>query len=292
MIKTKTAVQPTELTKAEAQTLTDRIRNAVEDIRKLVAKAHDGKAWKALGYRTWEDYVKTEFGISKRHADRLVQQGEVIQAIEDATSDLGPMGPISERAARELAPDLPAAVEEIKARAEKGEDPAKAAKEIAAAKRAEKERQREERKQEQAKNAAASAEHAAKLPDSIKAMEARKQEAVAAKRAKAADDGLTLEERIAELEEAVRVLEEENAALKAENKLFSEMKAEWEKGGFEEVIRGKDEVIRAQATRIETESRDKASWKRSADYWKAEAVKLGWSNVEVIDIETGEVVDA
>lgn len=290
MIKTKTAVQPTELTKAEAQTLTDRIRDSIDKTYELVLTAYERKAWKALGYKTWEAYVQTEFDMSRRRSYQLLDQGRVIRAIEDAVGENVNHGTqISERDARGIKDKLPEIQEEIKSRVEHGQKPNAATE---AALKAAKEKAREERKQEQAKNAAASAEHAAKLPDSIKAMETRKQEAIEDKRAKAADDGLTLEERIAELEEAVRDLETENAALKAENKLFSEMKAEWEKGGFEEVIRGKDEVIRAQATRIETESRDKASWKRSADYWKAEAVKLGWSNVEVIDIETGEVVDA
>lgn len=93
-----------------------------------------------------------------------------------------------------------------------------------------------------------------------------------------------LQAEIAELREENAALRQDVADLRAELKKFAEMKAEYEKGGFEEVIRGKDEVIRAQATRIETESRDKVSWKRSADHWKAEAMKLGYTDREVIEL--------
>lgn len=102
---------------------------------------------------------------------------------------------------------------------------------------------------------------------------------------------LSLEDRIAELEEANRVLEAENAELKAEVKKFSEMRAEWEKGGFEEVVRGKDEVIRAQASRIESESAEKVRNLRSMEWWRQKAFDLGYSNKAVIDLETGELVD-
>ena len=63
------------------------------------------------------------------------------------------------------------------------------------------------------------------------------------------------------------------------------MKVQWAAGGFEQVIAGKDEQIRVLETRVYGESEKMASWKRSADYWKDQAIKLGWSNDEVIDLE-------
>lgn len=87
-------------------------------------------------------------------------------------------------------------------------------------------------------------------------------------------------------------LREENAALRAdverltaEVAKFADLKMEYDRGGFEEVIKGKDEVIAAQATRIERESADKASWKRSSDMWRKRAEEAGWSNDVVIDLE-------
>jgi hypothetical protein len=83
-------------------------------------------------------------------------------------------------------------------------------------------------------------------------------------------------EHVAELEETVKALEADNGALEAENRKFEEMKAQWRAGGFETVIAGKDAEIRALLIRVESESREKARNYRSAEYWKAEAIKLGY----------------
>jgi hypothetical protein len=87
-----------------------------------------------------------EFGMSDRHSRRLLDKGEVIAAIEDAT---GPIGPLSEYTTRALKEDLPTATAEIRERVEQGEKPEDAAKDIAAKRRAEKEKAREERKARQ-----------------------------------------------------------------------------------------------------------------------------------------------
>lgn len=141
---------------------------------------------------------------------------------------------------------------------------------------------REERKAAQAENDAAREASRAKLPPSIQAAEAAKARNGSISAAVPSTDALQAE--IAELREENAALRQDVASLNAELKKFAEMKAEYETGGFEEVLRGKDEVIRAQATRIETESRDKVSWKRSADHWKAEAMKLGYTDREVIEL--------
>jgi hypothetical protein len=83
-------------------------------------------------------------------------------------------------------------------------------------------------------------------------------------------------ERIEELEETVKTLEVEIQVLRAQNKLFEEMKTQWRDGGFGSVIAGKNEEIRALLIRVASESRDKAKNLRSSDYWKAEAIKLGY----------------
>lgn len=284
-------VTPAQLSKAEARSLTDRIKTSVEDIRKLVAKAHDGKAWKPLGYSTWEDYVKSEFGISRRHADRLIEQGEVIEAIEAAVPDTGPMGPISERTTRELKDDLPSATAEIRERVERGEKPEDAAKDIAAKRRAEKEQAKAERAAEQAESNRRREEFTAKLPDAIKRQEQAKADAIAKRKAAPID----VEALIAEVEglrEAKAALEAKVAELTADNAKWEAMRVQFEQGGFEKVIAGKDAVISGLETRLYGESQDKASWMKSAKYWQEEARKLGWKNGDpTIDIETGEVVD-
>lgn len=164
------------------------------------------------------------------------------------------------------------------------EDQAKVVADHAAAEKA-----KELREKRKAGKAAGHAENdafreqiAAALPEQIKVREKAKAEAVAERKAKADPDALMAE--IEELREANAALEAENADLKQRLKAFDEMKVEYEKGGFEEVIRGKDEVIRAQASRIERESQEKVSNLRSADWWKKKAIELGYSSREIIEI--------
>jgi hypothetical protein len=128
------------------------------------------------------------------------------------------------------------------------------------------------------------------LPEAVKQMQQRKAEAIAARRGED-DDAREMLAELEELREANASLEAEVEALKAENAKYGEMRVQFEQGGFEKVIAGKDEEIRVLLTRIETESKDKASWKRSADFWKTKAEELGYGNDVVIDIETGDVID-
>lgn len=287
-------VTPASMSKAEAEEITTRIRSAVEDIRKLVAKAHGGKAWKALGYKSWEAYVKAEFGMSRGHSYRLLQQGEVIEAIEEAVGDLSPMGDISERTARELNDDLPAATEAIRERVEKGEQPEDAAKDIAAQRRAEKEQRKSEREAEKAENERRQQETLSQLnPETRKSIEDR-DAAIAVRKAKSTD----AEAQQAEPDEhpdAVRAerdeLREENvalrddvAALKAELKKLADMKVQYEQGGFEKVVADKDEQIRVLRRQVERESQEKVKNLNSMEFWKKEAIKRGYGEEDYIDI--------
>lgn len=72
----------------EARALTDRIRDSVEATWALLLEAHEQKAWAALGYATWAEYVSAEFNMSRRHSYRLLDHGRVVQAIEEATSSV------------------------------------------------------------------------------------------------------------------------------------------------------------------------------------------------------------
>lgn len=292
MIRTTPAKTTDLLTKAQAKALTDRIRKHIDAAWADITAAYEGKAWKALGYASWEAYVKAEFDMHRSRSYQLLDQGRVIRAISEATGNLSTTVDISERQVREIKGDLPEVTAEIKARVERGEDAKKAIAETIADKRAEKERQREERKAQQAEWDRQREEARARLNPDIQRAEAAKARNGSVHAAVAKPSHvLSLEDRIAELEEANRVLEAENAELKAEIKKFSEMKAEWERGGFEEVVRGKDEVIRAQASRIESESAEKVRNLRSMEWWRQKAFDLGYSNKAVIDLETGELVD-
>jgi hypothetical protein len=221
-----------------------------------------------------------------------MEQGEVIQTIENAVSDLLPMGNISERTARELKDDLPAATAEIRERAEQGEKPEDAAKDIAVKRRAEKEKAKAEKAAQQAENDRVREEHAAALPDGIKQHEQAKADAIAARKAKPVNVEALIAEN-EELREANAALEADLATAKADNAKWEAMRVQYEQGGFEKVIAGKDEEIRVLLSGKEIESRDKAAWAKKAKYWKDEALKLGWKNGDfTIDIETGEIADA
>ena len=74
-----------ELTYDEALELTKSIKSTITAAWVLLGRAHDGKAYRALGYNTWEEYVRTEFDFSVRTSYRLLDKAEVVRALEEAT---------------------------------------------------------------------------------------------------------------------------------------------------------------------------------------------------------------
>ena len=69
----------------EARDLTVRIQEAADRLWALLLHAHEQRAWAALGYASWREYVTAEFGMSERHSYRLLDQGRVIRELETAT---------------------------------------------------------------------------------------------------------------------------------------------------------------------------------------------------------------
>lgn len=124
------------LNKHEARRLTDRIRKAVNDVGALIEQAHDRGAWKALGYATWEAYVKTEFGFTRQRSYQLLDQGRVAKAISEATGELSNAFDISKRDADALKSDLDAVTAEIRERVALGQEPVEAVSKSVAAARA------------------------------------------------------------------------------------------------------------------------------------------------------------
>lgn len=51
-----------DLSARDARALTERIKSKMGDLMLDVVKAHQGRAWIALGYEAWPDYIKGEFG--------------------------------------------------------------------------------------------------------------------------------------------------------------------------------------------------------------------------------------
>lgn len=94
-------VSTDELNVEEAKAITENIRSTGEVLYVLVSRAHAGKAHKALGYSSFENYVKEEFGMSRSRAYQLIGQANVISEITSAVPE-GTKVDISESAARDL----------------------------------------------------------------------------------------------------------------------------------------------------------------------------------------------
>lgn len=99
MDKTVDAVNRS-MSKRQARQLTERIRQAAEDCWRLLCEAREREAWRPLGYSSWDEYVRAEFGMSDRNARYLLAQGEVISRLESAADVHLPAGTVSGREAR------------------------------------------------------------------------------------------------------------------------------------------------------------------------------------------------
>jgi hypothetical protein len=72
-----------EMTKSCARDLTDRIKTAVDDVAEMLHRAHEGRAWTALGYQSWKEYCTAEFAMSERHSYRLLDFVEIKNVLTD-----------------------------------------------------------------------------------------------------------------------------------------------------------------------------------------------------------------
>ena len=101
----------TQMTVGEAQAITTRIKGAADHLWQLLFEAHERKAHNALGYGRWEDYVKTEFQMSRSYSYRLINHANVMKALKEA-DPVSPMGDITERQTRGI--DLDVVVDIVK----------------------------------------------------------------------------------------------------------------------------------------------------------------------------------
>lgn len=72
----------TIIDRAEARILTDRIKDRAEELWHLLLEAYERDAHGALGYKSWGEYFRAEFGGSKSRAYELIDAGRVVRAIE------------------------------------------------------------------------------------------------------------------------------------------------------------------------------------------------------------------
>lgn len=85
MAKTATVdrpAPPTEMGRIEAEAVTQAIKDNFDSLGSMLIQARDRKAYKALGYRTFEGYCKTEFGKSSSNAYRLIEDAKVVAQLE------------------------------------------------------------------------------------------------------------------------------------------------------------------------------------------------------------------
>jgi hypothetical protein len=83
------------LTQTEARVLTVRIRTGAQQMCLLLLEAYERRAATALGYTTWQRYVKEEFGLSRSRSYELLDLARVMRALGAAagmpgTPDISP----------------------------------------------------------------------------------------------------------------------------------------------------------------------------------------------------------
>jgi hypothetical protein len=104
-----------ELDFDEATKLTEQIKSSLGHSSHLLLAAHEGRAWRALGHKTWESYVVRELGLSRRRSYELLDQARVARSIA-AIAGLGGIPHISAYAAEQLKPVLDEVLETIRQR--------------------------------------------------------------------------------------------------------------------------------------------------------------------------------
>ncbi len=99
---TRAAVAVDEpLGRVEARELTDRIRGRAEELWHMLLEAYERGAHTALGYGSWGEYFREEFGGKKSRAYQLIDASRVVRAIESHSTIVERP---NEGQARELAP--------------------------------------------------------------------------------------------------------------------------------------------------------------------------------------------
>lgn len=124
----KELVDSGAMSKAAAEEITNAIKSYATATWVLVKRAHDGRAWKSLGYSTWEEYVTSEFDMSASRSYQLINQAKVISALEEAAPE-GTKLMLTEAQTRDIKKELPRITEKVK-NATSGDEPSVAASKI------------------------------------------------------------------------------------------------------------------------------------------------------------------
>ncbi|MEG4529865.1 hypothetical protein [Microcoleus sp. D2_18a_D3] len=87
MATTERPVRPAEMGRKEAEEVTQLIKDNFDSLGAMLVQARDRKAYKALGYRSFESYCQTEFGKSISSAYQLIEDAKVLSQLEARISE-------------------------------------------------------------------------------------------------------------------------------------------------------------------------------------------------------------
>lgn len=80
-----TTVETVALTRDEARKLTDEVKGDAAALWTKLVRLYEGKAHKALGFRSWGAYYEAEFGGSARRGYQLLNAGRVFEKLPIGT---------------------------------------------------------------------------------------------------------------------------------------------------------------------------------------------------------------
>jgi hypothetical protein len=98
-----------------ARGLTEQIRNATRVVCLLLLQAYEQRVWFALGYRSWEEYVRSELGFRRSRAYEFLDQARVIRALQ-AAAHTSAVPDISAYMAEQIKPYLDRVVATVRTR--------------------------------------------------------------------------------------------------------------------------------------------------------------------------------
>lgn len=113
-IVTTSEVAVPDMTEDEARQITNQIRSSAEMLEVLIYRAKVQNAHKALGYSTWDEYTKAEFGVSSSTAYRKAIVGEVALHIESVSGVMPKLSQADAKMIRSSLPEITEAIEKKK----------------------------------------------------------------------------------------------------------------------------------------------------------------------------------
>jgi len=79
------AISEISMTRTCAADLTKQINTASENLAGMLKRAHDEKAWQALGYPDWKSYVSAEIKFSQRRVFQLIDFEEIKEQVNNCS---------------------------------------------------------------------------------------------------------------------------------------------------------------------------------------------------------------